>query len=119
MDILQGKIIRITLFCIKADGNTLYHSDIVHCTFFFKIRQGDMSALLVYTDRCNGGGDFLYQGKILFPVALACLIDEVLQRGTAQASGIPGRHLPSSSLGILLLKFFHPYLYFISFGDGK
>ena len=91
MDILQGKIVRIALLRVKTDRNPLYHTDIIHCTLLLKISQRYMPALFIYADRCNRGGDLLYQGKILLPVAGTGLIDKLLQRRTAQASGIPGR----------------------------
>lgn len=59
-----------------------------------QLRKGEIHALLGE----NGAG----------------LIDKLLQRRTAQASGIPGRHLHSSSVSIISVKIFHLRLTILS-----
>lgn len=46
MDIGKGKDCFFALFRIEAHGNPLHCPDVIHRTFLFKIRQGDLSGIL-------------------------------------------------------------------------
>ena len=96
MDILKGKRIRGTLFCIKADRDPLDCPNVIYRTFLFKIGQSDMAVFLVDPDGGDWRRDFLDQRQPFFPVLLICPVDQVLQDRTSQASGIPCRHIVSS-----------------------
>ena len=71
---------RCTAFLgIKAYGNPLNRPDIVHGTLLVKISQSDVPAGLINLDRCDGRGDFLYQGKLFLPVAVIGTVNQILK----------------------------------------
>ena len=97
MDVLQRKS-RCTAFLgIKAYGNPLNRSDIVHGTLLVKISQSDVPAGLINLDRCDGRGYFLYQGKLFLPVAVIGAVNQILKGRAPKASGVPGSHRVSFS----------------------
>ena len=93
VDVLKRKCLYCTFLCVKADRDTLYGTDIVHCTFLIKVGQSDMAGRLFDGDGSDGGRDFLNQGQLFLPVNLIGVVDHVLQRGTAQSPAFPGTHI--------------------------
>ena len=68
MYIRERKCVRSAFLRIKTNRYTLDGTDVIDCTFLVKIRKGDMPAVLVNLDGCNGGGNFLNKGKAALPV---------------------------------------------------
>ena len=66
MNILKVKAVYCALFRIKANRNPLYHTDIIHCTFLFKISQRDMSGCLVNRNRRDRRWYLLNQCQTVF-----------------------------------------------------
>ena len=64
MYVLQWKCIGISLFCIKADWNSLYGTDVIHRTDLVKICQCDMTPFLIDLHRRDRRRDFLDQSQI-------------------------------------------------------
>ena len=47
VNIGKRKRLDAAFLCIKADRDTLHHTDVIDSTFLFKIRKRDVSVLLV------------------------------------------------------------------------
>ena len=97
VDILQAEGRPSAFLGVKADGDPLDDTDIIHGAFLIKISECDMSCLAVDLHRRDRRGDLLDQRKPGLPVFLIGAVDQVLQQGTAQSSGLPGRHAASLS----------------------
>lgn len=92
MDILEAEGIGMTLLSIKAHRNALHRPDVVHRTLLVEVGQGDMPVLLINPDGGDGGGHLLNQSQPLLQILFICSVDQILQGGPPQASGIPGCH---------------------------
>ena len=68
MNILHGKCMSITFFCIKTHRDSLYDANIVYRTFLVKICKGNMSGFLVYRNWFNGCGNLLNQSHMFFHI---------------------------------------------------
>ena len=79
-------------FCIEADRDSLYCSDIIYGTFLFKICQRDMPGGFIHFNRSDRRRDFLDEGQSLFPVLLIGTIDKFLQSGASKPSAVPRCH---------------------------
>ena len=105
MYIRERKCVRSAFLRIKTNRYTLDGTDLIDWTFLVKIRKGDMPAVLVNLDGCNGGGNFLNKGKAALPVFLVCQVNHFLEHRAAQTARIP-RHFLIPPLFLLNRAFF-------------
>lgn len=83
MNVCKGKGLYTAFFCIEADRNSLYCSDIIYCTFLFKICQRNMTAIFIHFHRGDRRRNFLDQGQSLFPVLFIGTVNQFLKCGTS------------------------------------
>ena len=86
MDIGKGKDCFFALFRIEAYRNPLHRPDIIHRTFLFKIRQGDLSGILGDPNRRDRCRHFLNQCQTLFTVLFITSVDQLFQGRTPESS---------------------------------
>ena len=86
MDIGKGKDCFFALFRIEAYRNPLHCPDIIHRTFLFKIRQGDLSGILGDPNRRDRCRHFLNQCQPLFTVLLIAPVDQFFKCRTPESS---------------------------------
>ena len=86
MDIGKGKDCFFALFRIEAYRNPLHCPDIIHRTFLFKIRQGDLSGILGDPNRRDRCRHFLNQCQPLFTVLFIAPVDQFFQCRTPESS---------------------------------
>lgn len=96
VDILQGKGGYRALFGVKAYGDSLNRSYIVHGALLIKVGQGDMPGLLVYGNGRNGGRDFLNESQFSLPIYFIAVINHVFQGGAPKAPAVPCSHMVCS-----------------------
>ena len=78
MDVLQRKSVHRTFFGVKAHRNALHGTDIVYGTLLVKIRQCDMTVLLIDFNGSNRCGNFLYQRQITLRIFFIGPVNQLL-----------------------------------------
>ena len=85
MNVLKRKGVAVTLLGSEADRDALNCPDVIHRTFLIEICQRNMAALLINFDRRNRRRTLLNQREPLLSVFFIGPVDQILQRGTAEA----------------------------------
>ena len=86
MHIRKRKPISRTFLRIKTYRNPLNNPDVIHRTFLFKIRQGDLSGILGDPNRRDRCRHFLNQCQPLFTVLIIAPVDQFFLCRTTESS---------------------------------